>query len=274
MFQMVSSGRFDCKTDEKINWHRLFGLTLIDLLTNTPYDVELEKELSLKKQFLDIVIVRKQYGAVAVELPVGLDNLAAHNLLTYKSFQESLSSWTIEELIGYYSNYRKIISPSLNKLLPVEDFQLYAISTRYPSKLLNGEIKFQEVEQGVFDLLWGDRLIRLIVLNQIELTERNAFWLLFSGKVAQFVYAEQHYQWQCPTERAVLNQLYEWYKHHGAIMSYTMEDFNRDFTKEHLHLLPTKERLEGLPPEAVFSQFSIEEIHAYLEKLKKQQQNN
>ncbi len=38
---------------EKINWHRLFGLTLIDLLTDSPYEVELEKEVSLKKQFLD-----------------------------------------------------------------------------------------------------------------------------------------------------------------------------------------------------------------------------
>jgi hypothetical protein len=293
----------------KINWHRLFGLTLIDLLTDTSYEVELEKELSLKKQFLDIVIVRKQPNAATVELPVGLDNLAEHNLLTYKSFQESLNSWTIEELIGYYSNYRKIISPSLNKLLPAEYFQLYAISTRYPTKLLNDQITFHEVQQGVFDLQWGNRLIRLIVLTQIELSERNAFWLLFSGKAQQFMYAEQHYQWRCPAERAVLNQLYEWYQHHGVVMPYTMEDFTRDFTKEHLHLLPpkdrleglpakvrleglpakdrleglpakvrleglpAKDRLEGLPPEAVFSQFSTEEIYTYLEKLKKQQDN-
>jgi len=37
--------------------------------------------------------------------------------------------------------------------------------------------------------------------------------------------------------------------------------------------LPAKDRLEGLPPEAVFSQFSTEEIYTYLEKLKKQQDN-
>jgi len=33
----------------KINWHRLFGLTLMDLFTGSNYQVELEKELSLKK---------------------------------------------------------------------------------------------------------------------------------------------------------------------------------------------------------------------------------
>jgi hypothetical protein len=42
-------------------------------------------------------------------------------------------------------------------------------------------------------------------------------------------------------------------------MPYTIEDFNRDFTREHLHLLPPEERLKGLPPESIFEQFSPEE---------------
>lgn len=268
---------------EKIKWHRLFGLTLTDLLTDSAYQVELEKEVSLKKQFLDVVIVRKTADVRNIELPVGFENLAEHNLLSYKSLQESFDSWAIEELIGYYSNYRKIVSPSLSKLLPVEQFRLYAVSTRYPSKLLSSKLKFDEVQQGVFDLTWGDRTIRLIVLNQIERIERNAFWLLFSGKADEFVYANQHYQWHCPTERAVLNQLYEWYKHKGVIMPYTMEDFTKDFTKEHLHLLPsetvfsqfsTEERLKGLPSEERLKGLSIDEIMAYLEKVKKQQQTD
>ncbi len=66
-------------------------------------------------------------------------------------------------------------------------------------------------------------------------------------------------------------------------MPYTMDDFTKDFTKEHLHLLPPKERLEGLPvnerleglsSETIFNQFSVEEITAYLEKLKQQQTDN
>jgi hypothetical protein len=32
---------------KKINWHRLFGLTLMDWLAGSNYQVELEKELSL-----------------------------------------------------------------------------------------------------------------------------------------------------------------------------------------------------------------------------------
>jgi len=242
-----------------IQWHRTFGLTLMDLLANTNYEVELEKELSLKKQYLDVVIIRRTLDACLSEMPVGLEPLAQHNLLTYKSLHEPLDEWAIEELIGHYTNYRKLVSPSLNELLPVEHFQLYAVSTRYPSNLLNGKVSFQEIAQGVFELTWGKRLIRLIVSNHVALEERNAFWLLFSGKPQGFVYGDEHYQWRHPRERAVLNQLYQLYKKEGVIMSYTMEDFNRDFTREHLHLLPPEELLKGLPPETVFQQFSPEE---------------
>jgi hypothetical protein len=36
-----------------MNWHRLFGLLLTDFFTASPFIVELEKDLSLKKQLLD-----------------------------------------------------------------------------------------------------------------------------------------------------------------------------------------------------------------------------
>ena len=44
-----------------IDWHRIFGLALTDLFTNSNYQVELEKDLSIQQQFLDVVIrvVRK-----------------------------------------------------------------------------------------------------------------------------------------------------------------------------------------------------------------------
>jgi hypothetical protein len=244
----------------KINWHRLFGLTLMDLFTNSNYLVELEKELSLKKQYLDVVIIRKTLGQFLTEIPVGLEHLTEHNLLTYKSLHEPLNDWAIEELIGYYSNYRKLVSPSPEELLPANQFQLYAISTRYPKHLLNQQINFEEIQPGVFDLTWGTRLIRLLVLSRVPLEAKNAFWLLFSGTEQGFAYGDQHYHWRQPSQRAVLNQLYELYQREGAIMPYTMEDFEKDFTKEHLHLLPPEERLKGLAPEEILKEFAPEEI--------------
>ena len=64
-----------------INWHRLFGLALIDFFSNSPYEVELEKDLSLKQQFLDIVIIKKNQNAFLRSLPDGLENLSRYNLL-------------------------------------------------------------------------------------------------------------------------------------------------------------------------------------------------
>jgi hypothetical protein len=259
----------------------------MDVLADSNYEVELEKELSLKKQYLDVVIIRRKTGESLLDMPVGLEPLAAHNLLTYKSLREPLDEWAIEELIGHYTNYRKLVSPSLDELLPVDNFQLYAVSTRYPSNLLNNKTSFREIEQGVFELTWGKRLIKVIVSSRVALEARNALWLLFSGKPQRFAYGDEHYQWRHPRERAVLNQLYELYKKEGVVMPYTMDDFNRDFTRDHLHLLrpeellkdlPTEERLKGLPPEerlkglspeSVLKQFSPEIIETYLSQLRK-----
>ncbi len=65
-----------------INWHRLFGLVLIDYFADSPYTVELEKDVSLKQQFLDVIIIEQGEGTLTGPLPDGLDSLRTHNLLT------------------------------------------------------------------------------------------------------------------------------------------------------------------------------------------------
>ncbi len=45
-----------------MNWHRLFGLLLTDFFAGSPFEVELEKDLSKKKQILDVVILHKRRG--------------------------------------------------------------------------------------------------------------------------------------------------------------------------------------------------------------------
>ena len=67
-----------------IPWHRLFGLTLTDFFQGSSYAVELEKDLSLKQQLLDVVIIKRQEGKPPPTLPDGLENPADHNLITYK----------------------------------------------------------------------------------------------------------------------------------------------------------------------------------------------
>ena len=121
--------------DRLDDWHRLFGLTLTDVFSDTPWRVELEKDLAMQRQLLDVVIIEQTTpDRSAVDLPDGFDHLRAHNLLTYKSKQEPLDGWALDELIGHYVNYRKLISPE-PRLLPVSDFQLYAVATRQPQEL-------------------------------------------------------------------------------------------------------------------------------------------
>jgi DNA-binding transcriptional MerR regulator len=61
--------------------------------------------------------------------------------------------------------------------------------------------------------------------------------------------------------RADLNQLFANYQVEGITMPYTMEDFRRDYTRDHLELLTAEEILQRLP---------TEKIKAYLAQLEQQ----
>ena len=109
------------------DWHRLFGLLLTDFFTDSPFTVEIEPDLSKQQQFLDVLILRRKRGQFAERLPDGLDELAEHNLITFKSHREALDAWAMKELIGHYIAYRKFVSKKPSKLLTEERFRLYAV---------------------------------------------------------------------------------------------------------------------------------------------------
>ncbi len=74
-----------------IDWHRLFGLVLSDLFAESPWIVELEKDLSATRQLLDVVIVRRGQGSFSERLPDGLDPLAT---ITSSATSRCTSRWT------------------------------------------------------------------------------------------------------------------------------------------------------------------------------------
>jgi hypothetical protein len=74
------------------DWHRLFGLLLTDFFTDSPFTVEVERDLSKQQQFLDVVILRREPGQFNGRLPDGLEALAEHNLITFKSHHEALDA--------------------------------------------------------------------------------------------------------------------------------------------------------------------------------------
>jgi len=179
------------KMTEQTDWHRLFGITLTDFFSGSNFHVDLEKDLSLQQQYLDVIIIEKDDGQKLVDLPDGLDNLRQHNLLTYKSHQEALDTWALDGLLGHYVNYRKQESPppkpptKKKSLLPESDFQLYAVCTRYPHKLAKKH-SLETIQDGVYNLSWGSKVVRVIVLSRMPKTQKNTVWQLFSNVLDKF----------------------------------------------------------------------------------------
>lgn len=162
------------------DWHRLFGLLLTDFFTDTPFTVEIERDLSEQQQFLDVVILRRGSGPMTLRLPDGLENLVAHNLVTFKSLHEALDAWAMKELIGHYVAYRKLVSPKPSDLLPEDQFRLYAVCARFPQRIAN-QIALEKRQAGVYDCQWGTDTVRIVVAGQLPPEEHNAPLHLFSA---------------------------------------------------------------------------------------------
>ena len=211
-------------------------------------------------------------------LPDGLENLGLYNLLTYKSHHESMSEWAIEELVGHYVNYRKQISQQLDYLLPQADFRLFAVSTRFPEKLAK-QIQFKEIGQGVYDIKWGIRDIRIIVLSQIPESEKNAPWLMFSAVPDKVKCGAELYRWNNSVS-TIINRLFEQYKIEGFAMPYSIKQYMKESKEEFISTLTQddmdmilkrmrledrlkglrlEDRLKGVEPEKILKSFKLED---------------
>jgi hypothetical protein len=228
-----------------MDWRRLFGLVLTDFFTDWPVIVELEKDLSQQQQFLDVVIIRRGKGRFPGRLPDGLDHLAAHNLVTFKSHREALDDWALMELTGHYVGYRKLLRRARQPLLPAEAFGLYAICSSYPHNLANA-VPLERVQEGVYDCRRGTNTIRVIVAGQLPQEAHNAPLHLFSARAERVGYGARHYRRRSPNTSSLLEELFQGYDREGAIMPYTMQDFQKDYVRNHFMDFTPKERHELL----------------------------
>jgi hypothetical protein len=252
------------------DWHRLFGLLLTDFFTGSPFTVEVERDLSEQQQLLDVVIVRRGRGKFTGSLPDGLADLAEHNLITFKSHREALDAWALRELLGHYVAYRKLVSRSPSDLVPEGRFRLYAVCARFPHNLA-GQVPWQEQRAGVYDCRWGLDTIRIVVAGGLPREPHNAPLHLFSASAELVAFGSGAYRRRSEETSLLLRQLFDELRAEGFAMSYTMEDFKRDYIKEHLPQLTPKEQeevLQSLPPEARLAGLSSE---ALLEALSEEQ---
>jgi hypothetical protein len=251
------------------DWHRLFGLLLTDFFAGSPFVVEVERDLSEQQQFLDVVILRRGRGRFVGRLPDGLEGLAAHNLITFKSHREALDGWALKELIGHYVAYRKLVSASPSNLLPEDRFRLHAVCARFPHNL-SGQVPWHERQAGVYDCQWGTDMVRVIVAGELAIQAYNAPLHLFSASPELVRFGRNAYRRRLENTSQLLGQLFERFQREGFAMAYTMEDFKRDYIKEHFPQLTQEEQqevLQSLPPEQRLAGLSPEQIRSYLDRL-------
>lgn len=229
--------------------HRLFGLSWIDFFQDTAITVETEIDLSLKQQFLDLVLIRKGREPIPRRMPDGFEDLAAHNLITFKSHQEALDGWALCELIGHYVNYRKQSSPSLQELLPESDYRLFAVCARFPHNLAQ-QVTLAPVQDGVYEVRLLTMLARIIVVAQLPREEHNAMLHLFSAREELLRYGQEHYRPHSSETSTLLYELFDVYREDS-----TMSDKLKEFVRQSMEQLrkdwPAEERLKGLSADEV-----------------------
>ncbi len=153
---------------------------------------------------------------------------------------------------------------------------------------LSGQVPWQLVQARVYDCRWGTDTVRMIVAGELPREAHNAPLHLFSASLDLIEFGRGTYRRRSENTSGLLGQLFEKLQGEGFRMTFTMEDFQRQYAKEHflrlspqereevlralppaerLAGLPPEERLAGLPPEERLAGLSAEQIRQYLARL-------
>jgi hypothetical protein len=167
-----------------------------------------------------MLVLRKGEGEEPEELPDGFEDLADYNLISYKSHQQVLDDWAMDELVAYYVGYRKMVSPE-EELLPEDRFRLYAISTWFPESL-SEQVPLEQYKEGIYDVKWGSLNIRVIVLSQVSDDRKNALWHIFSAVPDSVVRGAAAYKEKDRSN--VMGTVFEKYNTEGIAIPCAVED--------------------------------------------------
>lgn len=266
------------------DWHRLFALAWADLLTDQPVTVEWEVDVARKAQKLDILLLRVEANPLTVRLPDGFEDLATHNLVTFKSIREPLDGEALDEMVGHYVNYRKIVSPRA-KMLPEKDFRLFAVSSRSPEGIRH--LLTKRLQAGVYLLKSFSKEIRVVVLRELPLEEQNAMMCLFSASLEQLSYGREMHDFRSREACTVLDQLFDLYERETEmrvdLKAFARETYRKMYERmtpdererffaelapeQRLAGLAPEQRLAGLTPEEQLKALSPEAKEALLRQL-------
>jgi hypothetical protein len=122
----------------------------------------------------------------------------------------------------------------------------------------------------VYDCTWGTDTIRVVVAGELPREAHNAPLHLFSASPDLVAFGQSAYRRRSQESSLLLRQLLERLGEEGFAMSYTMEDFKRDYIIKHFAQLTPEEQqemLQSLPLETRLAGLSAEQIRQYLDNL-------
>ncbi len=252
--------------DEQRPWHRLFAAAWTDFFRGSDAVVEAERDLSVKKQMLDVVIIRKGSDPLPWRPPDGFEDLAAYNLVTFRSHRDKLSAFALQELLGHAVNLRKQVSPSMDEadLLPSDQFRLFAVAARFPKNLVEDKIELRPLKPGVYDIEALGLRIRVVVCNQLPLEEHNAQLLVASGTGSAVDYGSKHYRVRSGESSSILLQYFSMYQTEAVAMPDLLEELHQETIERLLKELPVSRLLKSVPVDKRLEGVPVDEVLAAL----------
>jgi hypothetical protein len=122
----------------------------------------------------------------------------------------------------------------------------------------------------VYHCQWGTDVVRVVVAGELPKQAHNAPLHLFSAASDLVGFGQVTYRRRSENTSLLLGQLFEKLKGEGLAMSFTIEDFKRDYVKRHFARLSPEERreaLQSLPPEERLAGMTADQIREYLDQL-------
>ncbi len=263
--------RADSSTEEaNTDWHRIAGTLFSHCVENHPYEVDVDFDVARTEKRIDILIVKKAEDANPPVIADGFDNLQTHNLITFKSFQESMSVHALEELICYFKLYQTSERASDERRIDPDQIRLIALATRYPRKMMKRKwIGKKKIKNGVWDLMYGGTPIRLIVIQKLKLEKQNANILLFSSKKAQVQYGKANHSLGDSRYLGLMSKLFIRFSlgglDMGKLYDWSWEGVSKDIRENEQLLqgflsgLGAEKVTKFLPPKEVLNQYTPEQ---------------
>ena len=163
---------------EKLQWHPAFAAALRITLSEEMQYLELQEEYLLSKAppKIDILVVKK-LKEIAIRKKIGRI-FRGHNIIEYKSPEDSLSVNDFYKVYGYTCFYKS--DTSQMDSIPIEELTITLVTGKYPRKLmhhLKTTLRYQvkKAESGIY-YVTGDKIPIQIIVTK-ELTEAENLWL-------------------------------------------------------------------------------------------------